>query len=89
MSERNDGGPAYPSEYIKHKSGDVGNNVPIIEHSSGMTLRDWFAGKAMQGFYAGMDTKKAAVGKWDLDCDAQLFYKIADAMLEAREHKEE
>lgn len=41
MSERNDGGPAfpYPSEYW-------GNGQP------GMSLRDWFAGMAISGLLA-------------------------------------
>jgi hypothetical protein len=44
----------------------------------GMTLRDYFAAKAMQGFIAS--------GRFagDLDC-ARDSYAMADAMLKARE----
>ena len=49
----------------------------------GMTLRDWFAGQAMQGLLAcgeahGQDTRSIT---------AAVSYWIADAMLAAREVK--
>ncbi len=47
----------------------------------GMTLRDWFAGMAMQGFNANSD--EVCLG-WDLDTTARLAYEQADAMLERR-----
>ncbi len=40
MSERNDGGPAF------------GHGNPEQGGSSGMSLRDWFAGQALAGFMA-------------------------------------
>ena len=43
----------------------------------GMTLRDYFAAKAMQG----MITRKIL----DEHNDARIAYKIADAMMKARE----
>ena len=47
--------------------------------SSGMTLRDYFAAKAMQGSLAdyGVVRSPAAFAEW--------CYELADAMLEARE----
>ena len=57
-----------------------GNGVP------GMTLRDYFAAKAMQGlvenwrFVSGPDGKTVAE-RW---C-AEQCYKIADAMIQARD----
>ncbi|OXJ20286.1 hypothetical protein [Burkholderia sp. AU6039] len=47
--------------------------------ASGMTLRDYFAAKAMQGIRANPD-----LSGWD--CDAVVFraYELADAMLRAR-----
>jgi hypothetical protein len=59
------GGPAYPT-YPKG-------------FSQGMTLRDYFAGQAMQGFAANRTYSELS--------DAQLAkasYLMADAMLEAR-----
>ena len=70
MSNTNTGGPAFP--------------VPDIDGSAvceGMTLRDYFAAKAMQGLLAT-----------DLNCApeyvqaiADSCYVMADAMLKARE----
>lgn len=52
----------------------------------GMTLRDWFAGQVLAGETANPDS-----GLWDeshkyetMIKRAQLYYRIADAMLEAR-----
>lgn len=44
----------------------------------GMTLRDYFAAKAMQGLMVDVS---------DPDCEyiAQVAYKMADAMLKARQ----
>jgi hypothetical protein len=49
-------------------------------HSKGMTLRDYFAGKALHGLLA-LDN----YGKWDEL--AKCSYRISDAMLKARESK--
>lgn len=71
------GGPAFPAEFVKYKPGEVGNEVPIMAESSGMTLRDYFAAKAMQGICASGPTIQ----------DAHIAgeaYRLADAMLEAR-----
>ena len=43
----------------------------------GMTLRDYFAAKAMQGTQMGFDQRS-------IDEQARLAYKIADAMLKQR-----
>ena len=55
------------------------NNPPafpsVFDHERGMTLRDYFAAKAMQ----------ALVEKSYFDTTARLAYEIADAMLKARE----
>lgn len=62
---KNDGGPAFLG------TGDFGPNV-----GRGMTLRDWFAGKAIQGFlsqsHAGQgDWRNAGFG-WGEDCANSL-----------------
>jgi len=59
------------------------NNEPAFPHrtgSYGMTLRDYFAAKAMQ---AVVTSPNLAV--FDDDAIAVGAYKIADAMLKARE----
>jgi hypothetical protein len=48
-------------------------------HVQGMTLRDYFAAKALQGFLAAEDTG------WENHELADACYKAADAMLKARE----
>jgi len=75
MSKRNDGGPAFP--------------LPVTDQEccrrfesgyGGMTLRDYFAAKALQGICSsgpGMS--------WTEDLLACEAYRLADAMLKARE----
>jgi hypothetical protein len=69
MSNRNTGGPAFPvpAELCQDLT---------IEQQRGMTLRDYFAAKAMQS----MAQKYSHEG--DISRNA---YKVADAMLKARE----
>jgi hypothetical protein len=54
--------------------------------SGGMTLRDYFAAKAMQGLLSGQFTVDSQTGQpLDYDQRAVSSYKQADAMLKARE----
>ena len=50
-------------------------------HISGMTLRDYFAAKAMKAYCSDPDWRK------DMDSSAtsRAAYRMADAMLKARE----
>ncbi len=63
------------------------NNPPafpsVFDHERGMTLRDYFAAKAMQGFMAN----KSNPMHFQPENDANWAYSIADAMLRARENK--
>ena len=58
-------------------------NTPAFpdQYKDGMTLRDYFAAKAMQGFMAN----KANPMHFQPENDAAWAYTIADAMLKARE----
>lgn len=73
MSEKkiDDGGPAFP--HTTHIDG-----LAIID--AGMTLRDYFAAKAMQGAisFSARGTSKS-VAEWS--------YEMADEMIKARESK--
>ena len=69
MSKPNDGGPAFPLTMP-----DYHGDVPHI--TEGMSLRDWFAGQALQKASGGNDKSAAAIS-------ARAYY-IADAMLAAR-----
>lgn len=81
MSEIKTGGPAFgahPESKDWHPSWQ------------GMTLRDYFAAKAMQGMAANPDDSHE---NYDLIYDdyvkeiARCAYKMADAMMEARDAK--
>lgn len=50
---------------------------------SGMTLRDYFASKAMQGILVNTERNHFSFGK--VDEIASKAYELADAMLKARE----
>lgn len=69
------GGPAFPTKN-QHQSANY------LWHYEGMTLRDWFAGQAMQGAIAGCAAKGEVIMYSDL---SGLAYEVADAMLKARE----
>jgi len=61
----------------------------LVEENSklreGISLRDHFAGLAMQGM---TDPQPKFYSANDIDCIAELAYKQADAMLAERERKE-
>lgn len=69
MEKINDGGPAFHSTTVYENWTD---------YQQGMTLRDYFAAKVMNGFAADPTTP----GEPDLV--AITAYEWADAMLEAR-----
>ncbi len=72
---KNDGGPAFPIPPIDNGPGNIKSQA-----KPGMTLRDYFAGLAMQGIIT--DTLDA------YEDVATQAYKQADAMLKAREAKQ-
>ena len=67
MITLNDGGPAFPSTITDDSL-----------HVGGMSLRDYFAAKAMQGLMASPSDPAS------VEIAAEWSYKVADAMLEAR-----
>ena len=74
--EKNDGGPAFP------RLESLSNKTPayaVATSAGGMTLRDYFAAKAMQGMQANV-----GANKWTPEHFAESAYKCADAMLKAR-----
>lgn len=78
MNIRNpkDGGPAFPL----HQTYPDGSVVT----ADGMTLRDYFAAKAMETLPAPPNRVGAAENRRDLDSWAARCYALADAMLRAR-----
>jgi hypothetical protein len=71
------GGPAFPHT-VEYKGADCGGVVP----HGGMTLRDYFASKAMQGILTATLTPNTV---WSQDEAAETAYNVADAMLKARQ----
>lgn len=74
MTKKETGGPAFPTPRIELNNEGVVTGFAVM--ADGMTLRDYFAAKAMQVFLANDET---SMGE-----DAQDAYMVADAMLEAR-----
>lgn len=67
MKDRiNTGGMAFPAQHLLN---------------TGITLRDYFAAKAMQGNLASMVEGQ----EFDPSMGAEWAYKVADAMIKARE----
>lgn len=75
MSTINDGGPAFPSNR------DMRHN-PDWDYEPGMSLRDYAALKAMQGFCANQACQPTR--QEHFDNMAEDAYRMADAMLKAR-----
>ena len=78
---RNNGGPAFP----RHQFTPLGQGQGQWSVEGGMTLRDWFAGQALAGCYAGRAGVGLRLDPSNLQADVDAFYTIADAMLAARE----
>lgn len=72
MSSINDGGPAFPAP-VEPKT-----DWTLQDVTSGMSLRDWFAGQALAGAVQHQPCQPAANGM------AQRAYELADAMLAVR-----
>ena len=71
-----DGGPAFPSDYEEYSEQ---YHAVTSHHSSGMSLRDWFAGMAAQGILSRQGITE--INSYDVAITA---YLTADAMLEER-----
>ncbi len=93
--KKDTGGPAFPFEYHNQTSKPQPSffNDGFIypdgsEQYAGMTLRDYFATKALCGDWA---SQNSSTGEFPTDAEiepltkrAQLYYRMADAMLKAR-----
>lgn len=73
------GGPAFPN---------VPSDIQYETWDEGMTLRDYFAAKAMQGDWAAQDEQ---MGYLDNDVSdevlinrSRIYWRMADVMLKAR-----
>ncbi|MEJ5328495.1 MAG: hypothetical protein WHU54_09665 [Candidatus Bathyarchaeia archaeon] len=90
MSDKHisDGGPAFPGRW--YDSQPLTGEHVVREQWEGMTLRDYFAAKAMQSMlldtkqFAGCGLEEAPLAATH-DIIAGWCYRMADAMLKARE----
>ena len=93
MNTINDGGPAFPGVAGMEGYGnstratDPNGETAWTVHNQGMSFRDWLAGMALQGQLAAERHGFDFGGRWDQLADQS--FKIADAMLAARERKTE
>lgn len=76
MNHSNDGGPAFAAGAFEHNSNGT------LAWQDGMSLRDYFAAKAMQGLFAAGGGVTRGAKEW-----ARLAYTMADAMLHVRQEK--
>lgn len=80
MSAAHDGGPAFPTT-MQHDLNGEAMTVP----QPGMSLRDHFAGLAMQGWLASFERgERHPITTGNASWVASVSYQMADAMLEAR-----
>lgn len=89
---KKNGGSAFPvveRQYTYYPAGSAIEMIAKTEAQDGMSLRDWFAGMALQGLYQhyrldNPDTRGCVA---DDGVQSAVFraYKIADAMIEQRE----
>ena len=82
MSTKDTGGPAFPGvEFIRNPAFP---SQPIQKGVPGMTLRDYFAAKALLAIMAPNPVTGQFAQVSDFPACATCAYEMADAMLKAR-----
>lgn len=82
--EPNHGGPAFPRVGHSHPQ-DI-EPEQWIKGNEGMTLRDYFAAKAMQGWLSTfVEASSVFPTGYSAEAVARSCYMLADEMLKARE----
>ena len=90
MSEPiDDGGPAFPHMgKIERHNPVTGQTILSPIMTGGMTLRDWFAGQAMQAMLSN-PANYGSNHEWRDDATvSEQAYEIADDMIKARKEKQ-
>ncbi len=78
-----DGGPTFPYSALQPDEKTRQLVGSMYADNQGMSLRDWFAGMALQGFVRGKENP-LSYGE-NISTLALLAYSMADAMLKERE----
>ena len=82
MTTHNNGGPAFPCEVGPASDGHTIQTGNMQWMQPGMTLRDYFAAKAMRASLSLDPANAASNGE-----HARWAYEMADAMLRVRQSK--
>lgn len=78
------GGFAFPHD-VEERSENIYGEIQTSEYSHpGMTLRDYFAAKAMQGLTSDVTQVSRREGQSYVTEIASMSYMLADAMLKER-----
>lgn len=83
MTNKDTGGPAFPTDNERQCG-------PSMWHYEGMTMRDYFAAKAMQIMWDAYDKGYCGLNNQDapnVEVIARASYSMADAMLAERSKK--
>ena len=82
----NDGGPAFPMGYYSEPFGSMGPKMTV---NGGMSLRDYFAATALPAAWNAFDSGYFGdTGhESEIVAVATAAYRMADAMIKAREVK--
>jgi hypothetical protein len=83
MTKHDDGGPAFPCDNITRRD-EKGKFFGAEVSISGMSLRDHFAGLALQSLSAAVQDESITTLEDRAEDTARACYTIADAMLKAR-----
>lgn len=79
---KSDGRPAFPKSVSKIENH---TGYEYSDNQDGMSLRDWFAGKAMQGIMSNSNYRTWVMSKEDMALISECAYEQSDAMLAERE----
>jgi hypothetical protein len=85
-TDKNDGGPAFPSPGRPSSSIHYGDRTEVtveIPSSPGISLRDWFAGEALGGLITASEDYPGLHNAGHKE-RAEWSYAQADAMIEER-----
>jgi|APGre2960657373_1045057.scaffolds.fasta_scaffold169972_2 hypothetical protein len=84
---KDEGGSAFPQHPIYSLQEEDGvYDLLVYEQGSGMTLRDYFAAKAMLGLFSSGHFKGSVFSQNTVEV-AKVAYIMANAMLAAREQE--
>ena len=79
MKAQDNGGPIAPTMITRQRIAPDTISESRMDVEGGLTIRDWFAGMALQGMNANPSLDKSATKEI-----AREAYSMADAMLDAR-----